>query len=69
MKKHFYVALFALLLGTLSSASTHLSIDSAWHPFIADFATKMTGKVQLTVPTDWELFSPGQQRRLASDSR
>lgn len=53
----------------INKQGAHLSIDSAWHPFVADFATKMTGKVQLTVPTDWELFSPGHQQRLTADSR
>ena len=47
----------------INAQGAHLSLDSAWHPFIADFATKMTGALALTVPSNWRVYSPGQQER------
>ena len=41
----------------------HLSIDSAWHPFFAGFATMMQGEVNLQLDESWLVYSPGSMSR------
>lgn len=43
----------------INANQVHLSIDSAWHPFFADFNTRMNGKAKIHLPNSWTVFAPG----------
>lgn len=44
----------------IDATQVHLSIDSAWHPIMANFATPLIGKLEVNLADDWQLFGPGQ---------
>jgi len=44
----------------IGEQGVHLSIDSAWHPFFADFSTPLVGSLQLRLPGDWQTYAPGK---------
>jgi len=43
----------------IGEKEVHLSIDSAWHLFFADFSTPQTGALTLELPNGWDVYAPG----------
>ncbi|RUO31843.1 hypothetical protein CWE12_02270 [Aliidiomarina sedimenti] len=47
----------------VSDERIHLTIDSAWHPIFANFATPMQGTVTIQLDDSWRVYAPGSTTR------